>query len=435
MFSAKDSKGKFFLIPLMAMVMVFSVAFAGANPEANKRKTPVPTSTPQEATATPETPTETPVTPTAITETPIVTTEVPTSTPVTPTSTSVPSGDFIKGFDASYVTRVEDKGGVYKTSSGVEQDVFQILADNGVNYVRFRVWNNPSDGYCGKADVMEMSQRAKAAGLKILIDFHYSDSWADPSQQTKPAAWESMSFTELNQAVYDYTYDVISSLIAQGTPPDMVQIGNEITHGMLWTDGYVYKDNATYDTPTQWTNLATLVNSGVSAVSDAGSSAEIMIQIASGDIDEMTWFFDNLIAYGGNFDLVGISYYHNWHGSISDLESYMDELASRYGKEIVIAETSYPFTLDWYDWTNNIIGLESQLLGGYPASVEGQTAFLQAVVDVAKGNSLGRGVFYWGGEWIATAPKDTDGSTWENQALFNFQWKALNTFSVFQNTN
>lgn len=425
-----QKRRKVHLIPIMAFIMLVTVAFASAGPTISRRptRTPMPTSTP-------DLPTQTPITPTSTTETPIVTTETPTATAVTPTSTTTPSSDFIKGFDASYVSRVEDKGGAYKTSSGITQDVFQILADNGVNYVRFRVWNNPTEGYCNKADVLAMTQRAKAAGLKVLIDFHYSDFWADPSQQNKPVAWESMTFSQLNQAVYDYTYDVISSLIAQGTPPDMVQNGNEITHGMLWPDGEVHMGDATYDTPEQWTNLVTLLNTGASAVADAGSDAEIMIQIASGDINEMTWFFDNMATYGANYDIVGISYYHNWHGTISDLDSYMDELATRYGKEIVIAETSYPFTLDWYDWTNNIIGLQSQLLPGYDASVSGQTDFLQAVVNVAKGNSLGRGVFYWGGEWIATAPKDTDGSTWENQALFNFQWIALNSFSVFQNTN
>lgn len=365
-------------------------------------------------------------------------TPTPTTSPtVSPTATPTgsPSVDFMKGFDASYVSRVEDKGGVYKTSTGRTQDVFNILASNGVNYVRLRVWVNPSEGYCNKADVLSLAARAKNAGLKLLIDFHYSDSWADPSQQTKPAAWNSYSIAQLNQAVYDYTYDVISSLSAQGTPADLIEVGNEITHGMLWPEGKVLQGDATYDTSTQWANLAAMVNAGINGAKSANPNVQTLIHIASGDLTEMRWFYDNLIANGVSFDYLGISYYNTWHGSISDLSTYLNDLSSRYGKPIIVTETSYPFTLGWNDWTNNIIGLEEQLLSGYPASVSGQTAFLQAVVNTVQAvpDGQGVGVFYWGGEWIATSSEDTDGSTWENQALFNFSSKALSTFSVFKN--
>jgi arabinogalactan endo-1,4-beta-galactosidase len=364
--------------------------------------------------------------------------KTPTPTPTTsPTvsPTASPSEDFMKGFDASYVTRVEDKGGVYKTSNGKIQDVFTILANSGINYIRLRVWVNPSEGYCNKADVLSLALRAKNAGLKLLIDFHYSDYWADPGQQTKPAAWNSYSAAQLNQAVYDYTYDVIAALNAQGTPADMVQVGNEITHGMLWPEGKVLQGDATYDTSAQWDNLAAMLNSGINAVNSAAPDALIMVHIASGDLSEMHWFYDNLIAKGVSFDIVGLSYYHNWHGTISDLSVNLNDIAARYGKPIVVTETSYPFTLGWNDWTNNIIGLEEQLLSGYPATVSGQTAFVQAVVDTVQSvpDGQGIGVFYWGGEWIATSSEDTDGSTWENQALFSFQSKALSTFSVFTN--
>jgi len=343
---------------------------------------------------------------------------------------------FARGVDASYVKRVEDKGGVYKTADGKTKDVFRILAANGVNYVRFRLWNDPPDGHANKTEVLALAARAKAAGLKIMIDFHYSDFWADPGKQNKPAAWESLSFTELNQAVYDYSYDVVNSMIRQGTPPDIVEVGNEITHGMLWPDGHVIMNDPTYDTPAQWSNLASLVNSGISGVKATGSKAKIMIHIAGGDNAEMRWFYDNLIANGVDFDILGLSYYHNWHGTFSEFSAILSDMATRYGKPIIIAETSYPFTLGWNDWTNNVIGLEEQLAPGYPATEEGQAAFLQAVVDMAKAipNRQGVGVFYWGGEWISTGPEDTDGSAWENQALFDFNSEALPALKVFKRT-
>jgi arabinogalactan endo-1,4-beta-galactosidase len=344
--------------------------------------------------------------------------------------------EFAKGFDASYVKRVEDKGGVYKTADGQTRDIFKILRANGVNYVRFRLWNNPPEGYCSKEDVLALAKRARAAGLKIMLDFHYSDFWADPGKQNKPAAWESLDFDQLNQAVYDYTYDVVKSMIRQGTPPDIVEVGNEITHGMLWPEGHVIMNDPTYDTPEQWSNLAALVNSGIRGVKATHSKAKIMIHIASGDNTEMRWFFDNLIANGVHFDILGLSYYHNWHGTFSEFSANLSDMATRYGKPIIIAETAYPFTLGWNDWTNNNIGLESQLAPDYPATEEGQTAFLQAVVDMAKAipNRQGVGVFYWGGEWIATSPQDPNGSSWENQALFDFNSEALPAFTIFKHT-
>ena len=344
---------------------------------------------------------------------------------------------FAKGFDASYVKRVEDKGGVYRNAQGQVEDIFKILAEDGVTYVRFRVWNNPPAGYCSKADVLALAQRARAAGLKIMLDFHYSDGWADPGQQTRPAAWTNLSFNDLNRAVFDFSYDVVNSMIKQGTPADIVEVGNEIIHGLLWPDGHVLRGDPTYDTPAQWKQFATLVKSGIRAVKAAHSHAKIMIHIASGDDTEMRWFFDNLKANRVHFDIMGLSYYYLWHGTISQMSTNLADMATRYQKPIIIAETAYPFTLGWNDWTNNIIGLEGQLSPDFPATPAGQTAFLQAVVNMTKAipRRLGAGVFYWGGEWISTSPQDPDGSTWENQALFDFNSTAVEAFSVFKNTH
>ena len=195
------------------------------------------------------------------------------------------AGEFMRGVDASYVTRVEEKGGEFFDRDGTAGDVFAIMQANGVNYVRFRIWNDPPEGYCNEADVLELAQRAQQAGLKILLDFHYSDEWADPDTQIKPVAWQSLSYEQLVQAVHDYTFQVVQHLIEQGTPADMVQIGNEIPAGMLWPDGQVWPEE--FNTPEQWAKLAELIEAGIQGVRDAGSSAEIMIHIdKSGNLEE-----------------------------------------------------------------------------------------------------------------------------------------------------
>jgi arabinogalactan endo-1,4-beta-galactosidase len=342
------------------------------------------------------------------------------------------SSEFIRGVDASFVTRVEDKGGEYFQRDGTPGEVFEIMAANGVNYARFRIWNDPPEGYCNEADVLALAQRAAQAGMKILIDFHYSDEWADPDTQIKPVAWQSLEYDDLVQAVHDYTQQVVGDLIAQGTPPAMVQIGNEIPAGMLFPDGQVWPEE--FDTDAQWAKLAELIGAGIQGVRDAGSSAEIMIHVdKSGNLADAIGFYDRMVALKVDFDIIGLSYYSTWHGEIEAMQATVNGLALRYGKPIVLAETAYPWTLDWYDYTNNIIGLEEHLLDGYPATVAGQTAFLQAVRQVLEEvpNGLGRGFFYWEGTWIAVKDNDKDGSPWENMALFDFEHNALNTFDAF----
>ena len=174
--------------------------------------------------------------------------------------------------------------------------------------------------------MLALAQRAHQAGLKILIDFHYSDEWADPDTQIKPVAWESLTYTELQQAVHDYTYQVVQDLIQQGTPPDMVQIGNEIPAGMLWPDGQVWPEE--YNTDEQWAKLAELIEAGIQGVRDAGSSAEIMIHIdKGGDNAGARGFYDRLFAQGVDFDIIGLSYYGTWHGSIETMQANLNDLA------------------------------------------------------------------------------------------------------------
>lgn len=345
------------------------------------------------------------------------------------------ASSFIRGVDVSYVTRVEQRGGVYRYADGTPGDVFEILRQSGVNYVRLRVWNDPVEGYCNEADVLALARRARTSGLKILLDFHYSDGWADPEKQVKPAAWQSLSYEQLKTSVYTYTAHVVNALILQDSPPDMVQIGNEITNGMLWDDGRVGPSG--FDTQAQWAQLAGLIQAGIDGVKATGSTARIMIHIdRGGDYVGTRDFFDHLIDSGVAFDVIGLSYYSYWHGTLEQLHANLNDLAQRYDQEIVIAETAYPWTLGWNDWTHNVIGLQSQLLPGYEARAAGQTAFLRDVMARVQDapNERGAGIFYWGGEWISTAITDTNGSSWENQALFDFDGRALETLNIFRNT-
>ena len=333
----------------------------------------------------------------------------------------------LMGFDASYVKRCESKGVTWKNSSGTATDIFTILKSYSVDCIRLRVWVNPSQGYCNKADVLALAARAKKAGItQFYLTFHFSDTWADPGRQTIPSGWSS-SLSSLNTSVYNHTKDVVGAMIAQGTPPTYVAIGNEIDCGMLWNTGEVC-NNA------RWSNLAQLLNSARNGVKATGSTAKIVLHISHGNSGDATgrWWFDNIKAQGVQYDVIGTSYYPYWHGSLSTLQSNIADLKSRYGKEVIVSEISYPWTLGWKDNTGNTIGSSSQLTSGYPATPAGQSAFFQAVVNTAK-NGGASAVFYWGGEWVAGSASDTNGSTWENQALFDFNWQALPALSVFSN--
>jgi arabinogalactan endo-1,4-beta-galactosidase len=349
--------------------------------------------------------------------------------PAIPAASYTPSSTpfkWIRGVDASYVTRVERRGGRYYGADGSPGEFFQILRQNGINTVRLRLWRDPPEGDCSLTDVLVLAQRARQAGLALLLDLHYSDTWADPGHQAKPAAWQGLSYAELETAVYTYTRQSVSSLMQQNTPPDLIQLGNEIIGGMLWDEGRVLP--AAYNTPVQWDQLAGLLQAGVRGLRDAGSTARIIIHIdRGGDNPGARWFFDRLTARGVPFDIIGLSYYSYWHGTLDQLQANLNDLAGRYGKDVMVVETAYPFTLGWNDWTDNVIGLPDQLAPGYPASQAGQQDFVLAVNTRVRAVPGGRGagVFYWGGEWISTAITDTHGSPWENQALFGFDGRAV----------
>jgi arabinogalactan endo-1,4-beta-galactosidase len=335
----------------------------------------------------------------------------------------------IRGVDVSSLKKNEDHGAVYFDSSGAQRDALAILRSAGANYARLKVWVNPADGYNNKARVLQMATRIKAQGMKLLVDFHYSDSWADPGKQVKPAAWNSLSFTQLRDALYNHTFDVTSSLAAQGTPADMVQIGNEINPGMLLPDG----------STSNWTQLAQLLTAGANAAKAANSSTRIMLHLAEGGNNGLfrSWF-DQAVARGVPFDVIGASYYPYWHGPLSGLQSNLNDMVARYNKDVVVAEFAYGFTLAQDDSEPNIFNSSLASAGGFPATAQGQADAFRAVINVVKQvpNNHGLGVFYWeptwtaraGAGWDPTNPNSGDG--WENQALFDYNDRALPALAV-----
>ncbi|MER5202033.1 arabinogalactan endo-1,4-beta-galactosidase [Streptomyces sp. NPDC002825] len=340
------------------------------------------------------------------------------------TFTSGTTGLAVKGVDLSALRKSEDFGGTYKSGSGTTGDPVALLKNSGANYGRLKVWVNPADGYNTKARVLATAQRIKAQGMKLLVDFHYSDIWADPGAQTKPTAWSGHSYTQLKTDVYNHTYDVLNALKAQGTTADMVQIGNEIDTGMLWPEG----------STSNWSQLAGLLKSGISAAKAVSSNTQIALHLAHGGDNTLyrTWF-DNATAQGVSYDVIALSFYGYWHGALSSLQANLDDVSARYGKKVMVAETAYPFRLDSEDAHENIIDLSSELVSGYPASSAGQTAWLRDVMNVVEAvpNGRGLGVIYWEPTWTAVAgngwdPADpSSGNGWENQALFDYDSRLL----------
>ncbi|QDA61898.1 glycoside hydrolase family 53 protein [Hymenobacter jejuensis] len=250
----------------------------------------------------------------------------------------------ILGADISFLPQLEDRGIKFQ-DKGVQKDAIEILKDHGFNYVRLRIFNNPAAdsgyspkrGFCDLEHTKQMAARAKKAGMKLLLDFHYSDTWADPQKQFKPSAWANLSGAQLNQAIHDYTRDVLLALKAQGTTPDMVQVGNEINHGMIWPDGDVQQA----DSLVKFDALADLLKAGVSAVHEVAPKTLVMLHIALGgqNLHSVTWL-DRIRARNVPFDVIGESYYPKWHGTIPELRNNLTDLAKRYPQDVVVVEYS-----------------------------------------------------------------------------------------------
>lgn len=366
--------------------------------------------------------------------------------------------DFIFGMDASSLL-VEEKSGVkYYDFDGNEQDPLKTFADSGINYIRLRVWNDPYDengnGYGGGNNdlptAIELGKRATEYGMRVMIDFHYSDFWADPKRQHAPKAWEGMSVEEKSSALYDFTKDSLTKLFDAGVDVGMIQIGNEINYGMSGE--------------TRLENVIELLKSGSKAIrevsEDYGKDIDIVVHYTriTAKADVLT-LVEKLVNAELDFDMIGMSYYPFWDGGMDNMSRVLELIQERYGKKAFLAETSYCYTTEDGDGSGNSL-TEKDLVDGYPASPEGQATILHDICQYVN-NVGGIGMFYWEGAWIPVGPASADnsaiweqygsgwassyasdydpedaavyygGCSWDNQAFFDFEGRPLESINVF----
>jgi arabinogalactan endo-1,4-beta-galactosidase len=247
------------------------------------------------------------------------------------------SGSFAKGGDVGWLSEMEAAGIKFRHKSGQEDDLFKILKGVGMNSIRLRVWVNPTDGWCNQADVVKQAQRATQAGMKVMIDFHYSDWWADPGKQNKPEAWKSLDQAGLLAAIDTHTRQVLTALKNAGVTPTWVQAGNETNDGMLWENGRASKNMAAF---------SAMVNASYKAIKEVFPSAKVIVHISNGfDNSLFRWMFDGLKANNTNYDVIGMSLYpdpNNWFAANEQTNFNMKDMIARYGKEVMICEVGMP---------------------------------------------------------------------------------------------
>ena len=324
---------------------------------------------------------------------------------------------FISAVDISSYPEILNSNPTFYDLEGSQKDLLTILKGNGINTVRLRLWVNPINEHSGFNEVKQFSNTLKTKGFKTWLTLHFSDTWADPAHQETPTQWQGINFTQLKDSVYSYTEKIVNEL-----QPDYIQIGNEINSGFLHPYGHMSNN---------YGQFIALMDTAIAAVRTNTNDTEIILHFAG--IEGSDWFFDQVSSL--DYDIIGLSYYPIWHGkSLNNLQSKMQYLSETHHKKILIAETAYPFTLDWNDWTNNIVGLDEQLiLPEYPATIEGQRKFINQIKTLTKEVENGIGFCYWGAELIAwKGNQSTDASPWENQALFNFDNKALPVLREFK---
>lgn len=330
---------------------------------------------------------------------------------------------FYYGADLSYVNEMEDCGAAYKDANGATKDPFTIFQEAGTNLVRVRLWHNPTwTNYSNFNDVKETIQRAKAKGMDVLLDFHYSDTWADPSTQEIPAAWiNEIDNTEaLGNLLYEYTYDTLETLSNDNLLPEIVQVGNEI-NGMILQQGELVW-------PIDWTRNSHLINKGIEAVRDISitknKNIEIMLHIAQPE-NGLWWFEQATNAGVTDYDWIGLSYYPIWSDyNLSNVGSALSTLINTYNKRLMIVETAYPFTMENADSANNILGNDA-LVSSYPATQQGQLGYLNQLQSIVE-NAGGEGIVYWEPAWVSTSCSTqwAQGSHWDNATLFNHNYQA-----------
>lgn len=369
------------------------------------------------------------------------------------------SEDFIMGCDISSIISLENSGVKFYDYSGNEGDIFKTLADSGVNYIRVRVWNDPFDAsgnsYGGGANdveaACEIGRRAAENGMKLLVDFHYSDFWADPSKQMTPKAWEGMAIEDKANALYEYTKESLTKIKAAGADIGMVQVGNE-------TNGKMSGEKI-------WMNIYYLMAAGSRAIREIAPEALVAVHFTNPEsVDNMLNYASKLNYYELDYDVFASSYYPYWHGTTENLTSVLSEISTTYNKKVMVAEVSYAYTLENGDHQGNSIGDEVNYEKPYPFTVQGQSRAIADVIQaVANIGESGLGVFYWEPAWIGVPgdsweeqsalweqhgsgwassyateydPDDAGvyygGSSWDNQALFSFDGKPLESLKTFK---
>jgi diguanylate cyclase (GGDEF)-like protein len=331
---------------------------------------------------------------------------------------------FVKGVDISSLPEHLDGGEKFYSEDGTCMDAFELLRENNINSVRLRIWNDPgaveeAKGYCDLAHTLQMAKKIKENNLHFMLDFHYSDYWADPGQQRKPHAWEELSFEELKEAVYSFTKEALEALRGEGCLPDIVQVGNEIRSGMLFPDGAV----------PNYSNLAELLNAGIRAVREISSDIVVMIHLDQGGrFYCLKEWFDAVYAAGLlPIDAIGISFYSFWHGTFMDLKNSMEQLIERYHLPVYVVETAHP----WRHCEKEHVSEDLMKTAGLPAGPEEQKKSLQMVMQIAAAVSkeLPTGVYYWEPLCI---PGKTYGSWDENMGMLDENGKALCSFEAYR---
>jgi arabinogalactan endo-1,4-beta-galactosidase len=352
------------------------------------------------------------------------------------TGNASPVEDFYFGADLSYVNQILDFGGQFK-DEGEVRDPYRIFKDHGVNLARFRLWHNPQwtkdiygeEGqqlYNDLLDVEKSIAASKEQELQVLLDFHYSDEWADPGNQKIPEAWKGITSIEvLQDSVYNYTYKILKYLANKGLMPEFVQVGNETNCGMMYSEASAEfpKLNVCDE---NWQNMGQVFNSAISAIRDvaAGSGVETKVILHVADPVNIQWWFDNITTKGSvtDFEIIGFSYYPVWHNGISikNLGAVVSTFKERYSKDLMILETAYPWTADGNDNYNNIFGA-NQAMVGYPLTKQGQKQMMHDITQqMITGGGIG--IIYWEPAWITSQMKDLwgTGSSWENCTFFDF---------------
>jgi arabinogalactan endo-1,4-beta-galactosidase len=332
------------------------------------------------------------------------------------------------GADLSFVPRLVASGAEYRVD-GEPLQPLAIFRDHGFGLVRLRLWHTPDLHWHGLDSTITFAHDVHDAGMEFMLDPHYSDTWADPGTQTKPAAWADLDFPALVDSIYAYTNAVIRRFEEEGALPEYMQIGNEVSGGFLWDEGRVGWPGSPWDTPEQWSQFTDLLAAVVAGVRDSlppELQPKIVLHIADGgDNAHSRWFYDNVLANGIDFDVIGLSFYPWWHGTLTELRTNLHDLAERYGKELMVVESAYPWTLEGYDTTGNFVSTQDQLHPGYPATPEGQLDFLRDALATVEGvpGGLGTGFLYWEPAFVPV--EGGPPNPCENLTLFDFDGDAL----------